>query len=78
MWTETSTYPAQIVDRTSNPYCSATMRILDFKAGGFSEDTSLLIEDGRIKWIGAEASHTLPRELNVVDMRRAVRYPGPV
>ena len=54
------------------------MRILDFKAGGFSEDTSLLIEDGRIKWIGAEASHTLPRELNVVDMRRAVRYPGPV
>jgi len=25
------------------------VRVLDFKAGGFAENTSLLVEDGRIK-----------------------------
>ena len=37
---------------------------------------SLLIEDGRIKWIGTEASHTLPGNLKVVDCGGRFAIPG--
>jgi imidazolonepropionase-like amidohydrolase len=52
------------------------VRVLDFKAGGFTEATSLLVEDGRIKWIGSEASHTLSGNLNVVDGGGRFAIPG--
>ena len=58
------------------PLLLRNVRVLDFKAGGFTEDTSLLIEDGRIKWIGAEASHTLPGDLKVVDGGGRFAIPG--
>jgi hypothetical protein len=37
-----------------SPVLLRNVRVLDFKAGGFTEGTSLLIEDGRIKWIGGD------------------------
>ena len=46
------------------------------KTGGFTEDTSLLIEDGRIKWIGTEASHALPGNLKVLDGGGRFAIPG--
>jgi imidazolonepropionase-like amidohydrolase len=52
------------------------VRVLDFKAGGFTEGTSLLVEDGRIQWIGSEAGHTLPGNLNVVDGGGRFAIPG--
>ena len=52
------------------------MRVLDFKAGGFTKATSLLIENGRIKWIGTEATHTLPGNLKVVDGGGRFAIPG--
>ena len=58
------------------PLLLRNVRILDFKAGGFTEDTSLLIEDGRIKWIGAETSHTLPGDLKVLDGGGRFAIPG--
>ena len=58
------------------PVLMRNVRILDFKAGGFTEDTSLLIEDGLIKWIGSEASHTLPGDVNVVDGGGRFAIPG--
>ena len=58
------------------PLLLRNVRILDFKAGAFTEDTSLLIEDGRIKWIGAEASHTLPGDLKVLDGGGRFAIPG--
>ena len=58
------------------PLLLRNVRILDFKDGGFTGDTSLLIEDGRIKWIGAEASHTLPVDVNVVDGGGRFAIPG--
>ncbi len=58
------------------PLLLRNVRILDFKAGGFTEGTSLLIEDGRIKWIGTEASHTLPGNLKVVDGGGRFAIPG--
>ena len=58
------------------PLLLRNVRILDFKAGGFTEDTSLLIEDGRIKWIGPETSHTLPGDLKVMDGGGRFAIPG--
>ena len=58
------------------PVLLRNVRVLDFKAGGFTEATSLLVEDGRIKWIGTEASHTLPGDLKVVDGGGRFAIPG--
>ena len=58
------------------PVLLRNVRTLDFKAGGFTKATSLLIEDGRIKWIGSEASHTLPAGLNVVEGGGRFAIPG--
>ena len=58
------------------PILLRNVRVLDFQAGGFTEGTSLLVEDGRIKWIGAEASRALPRELTVVDGGGRFAIPG--
>ena len=58
------------------PVLLRNVRILDFKAGGFTEGTSLLVEDGRINWIGTEASHSLPRDLKVVDGGGRFAIPG--
>jgi imidazolonepropionase-like amidohydrolase len=52
------------------------VRVLDFKAGGFAENTSLLVEDGRIKWIGPESGHALPQELTMVDCGWEFAIPG--
>ena len=51
------------------PLLLRDVRVLDFKAGGFTERTSLLVEDGRIQWIGTEAGRTLPQKLTVVALR---------
>ena len=52
------------------------VHVLNFTAGGFSESTSLLIEDGKIKWIGSEAGHTLPAGLTVVEGEGRFAIPG--
>ncbi len=58
------------------PVLLRNVRVLDFKAGGFTKAMSLLIEDGRIKWIGTEASHTLPGNPKVVDCGGRFAIPG--
>ena len=58
------------------PVLLRNVRVLDFKAGGFTGGTSLLVEDGRIQWIGSEAGHTLPGNLNVVDGGGRFAIPG--
>ncbi len=58
------------------PVLLRDVRVLDFKTGSFTEPTSLLITDGRIKWIGAEAGHTLPPDLTVVDAGGRFAIPG--
>ena len=58
------------------PVLLRNVRVLDFKAGGFTEGTSLLVEDGRIQWIGTEAGHALPGNLNVVDGGGRFAIPG--
>ncbi len=58
------------------PLLLRNVRVLDLKAGSFTGATSLLVEDGRIQWIGAEASHTLPPDLYIVDAAGRFAIPG--
>lgn len=58
------------------PLLLRNVRVLDFKVGGFTQTTSLFVEDGRIKWIGTEAGHTLPPGLTVVDGGGRFAIPG--
>ena len=58
------------------PVLLRNVRVLDFNAGGFTGATSLFVEDGRIKWIGAEGGHTLPADLTLVDGGGRFAIPG--
>jgi Tol biopolymer transport system component/imidazolonepropionase-like amidohydrolase len=58
------------------PVLLRNVRVLDFKAGSFTEATSLFVANGRIEWIGAEADHTLPSNLAVVDGGGRFAIPG--
>ncbi len=52
------------------------VRVLDFASGGFGPETSLLLENGRIQWIGSERSHHLPAGISVVDATGRFAIPG--
>ena len=45
-------------------------------AGGFGPETSLLIEQGRIRWIGSERGRQLPRETVILDAGGRFAIPG--
>ena len=52
------------------------VRVLDFAASGFGPETSLLIEDGRIRWIGPESGREIPRSAIVLDAAGRYAIPG--
>ncbi len=52
------------------------VRVLDFEAGDFTEATSMLIDQGRIQWIGAEAGRALPEGVKVVEAEGRYAIPG--
>jgi hypothetical protein len=52
------------------------VRVLDFAAGGFGPETSLLIENGRIKAIGANLDRSLAPGARVVDGEGRFAIPG--
>ena len=51
------------------------VRVLDLAGGRFSDEQSIFIEDGRIRWIGAEQGRRLPA--NVVRIDGGGRYAIP-
>ena len=42
------------------------VRVLDFKSGGFGPPTGMLIEQGRIAWIGPETRQKIPSDAEVI------------
>ncbi len=52
------------------------VQVLDFDQGGFTENTSLLIQQGRIQWIGPEAGRALPSGVGIVDAGGRYAIPG--
>ncbi len=52
------------------------IRILDFDAGGFGSETSLLIERGRIRWIGSESERQVSDDVVTIDGTGRYAVPG--
>jgi len=57
------------------PLLISRVRVLDLQGGKFSDETSMLIEQGRIRWIGSENGRSIPS--NVVRLNGAGRYAIP-
>ena len=52
------------------------IRVLDFDAGGFRPETSLLIEKGRIHWIDSESDRQIPDAVVTIDGTGRYAIPG--
>ena len=61
---------------TPKPLLLRGVRVLDFESGGFGSPASMLIEQGRISWIGSESGHSIPSEAEVVDCAGRFAIPG--
>jgi imidazolonepropionase-like amidohydrolase len=58
------------------PILLRAVRVLDLGSGTFGLPTSLLLENGRIRWIGGEAGHSLPEGTSIVDATGRFAIPG--
>lgn len=61
---------------TPPPVLLRRVRVLDFATGAFSPETSLFIEEGRIRWVGSESDHKLPPETITLDAVGRFAIPG--
>ena len=61
---------------TPPPMLLRRARVLDFRTRSFTRETSLFIDQGRIRWIGPERGHKLPRETLTVDAGGRFAIPG--
>ncbi|MHC4508862.1 MAG: amidohydrolase family protein [Planctomycetota bacterium] len=61
---------------TPPPLLLRRVRLLDFESGAFGPETSLFIEQGRIRWMGPERGRKLPREAVIVDAGSRFAIPG--
>lgn len=58
------------------PLLLRDVRVLDFDLGGFGPETSLMLENGRIQWIGNENSHQISAATTVIDAKGRFAIPG--
>ncbi len=61
---------------TVAPLLIRRVRVLDFTSGGFGQEISLLVEDGRIRWIGDEREHKVPPGTRTLDAAGRFAIPG--
>jgi len=58
------------------PLLLRRVRVLDYANGGFGPKTSLLVEQGRICWVGAESGQRIPEDLDVLEANGRFVIPG--
>ncbi len=61
---------------TPPPLLVRRVRVLDFDTGAFGPETSLFIEQGRIRWTGSERGRLPPRQTVTVDAGGRFAIPG--
>jgi Tol biopolymer transport system component len=61
---------------TPKPLLLRGLRVLDFQSGGFGPPTSMLIEQGRIAWIGPESGHQISANFELIDCTGRFAIPG--
>jgi imidazolonepropionase-like amidohydrolase len=74
--------PVEIPVRLTLPHASPApllvrrARVLQFQTGRFSEETSMLIERGRIQWIGEQNGRQIPSNAVILDAQGRYAIPG--
>jgi Tol biopolymer transport system component/imidazolonepropionase-like amidohydrolase len=68
-------FRATLTREVAPPLLIQHVRVLDFAAGRFGEATSMLVQNGRIQWIGAEQGKQIPS--NAVRLDAGGRYAIP-
>ena len=58
------------------PLLIRRVRVLDFASGGFGPESSLLVEAGRVSWIGSEGGRRVPRDIITIDAGGRFAIPG--
>jgi Tol biopolymer transport system component/imidazolonepropionase-like amidohydrolase len=58
------------------PLLISRVHVLDLQAGKFTGETSMLIEQGRIRWIGAESGRSIPGNVLRIDGGGRYAIPG--
>jgi len=58
------------------PVLISRVRVLDLQAGSFGPETSMLIEQGRIRWIGEESGNPVPAGVVRIDGAGRYAIPG--
>lgn len=58
------------------PLLVRRVRMLDFEAGRFGAEASMMIQDGKILWIGSEQGHEVPKNATVLDGGGRYAIPG--
>jgi imidazolonepropionase-like amidohydrolase/Tol biopolymer transport system component len=66
----------ELEHRTSPPLLIRRVRVLDYAAGGFSPEQSVFVEQGRIRWIGAERGKDIPRDAVIIEAAGRFAIPG--
>ena len=61
---------------TPPPILLERVRVLDFAANGFGTETSVLIENGRIRWVGSGKANEIPKGAVTVDGGGRFAIPG--
>ena len=61
---------------TPPPLLISRVRALDLQTGKFSDETSMLIEQGRIRWIGSENGRSIPANAARIDGGGRYAIPG--
>jgi imidazolonepropionase-like amidohydrolase len=61
---------------TPPPLLLRQVHMLDFDAGGFGPEVSLLVEQGRISWIGPERGRNIPPETVILEGAGRFAIPG--
>ncbi len=61
---------------TAPPLLVRRARVLDFDTGGFRAEASILIQQGRIRWIGDELGQQLPHDVVILDAGGRFVIPG--
>lgn len=62
--------------KPSPPLLVRGARVLGAGSDAFSPPTSILLEGGRIRWIGDERTHELPRDAEVIEAAGRFAIPG--
>jgi imidazolonepropionase-like amidohydrolase len=66
----------EVLHRLPPPVLLRHVRVLDFTAGGFSPETSMLVDSGRIRGIGVVAERSVPSTAVILDAAGRFAIPG--